>query len=302
MLENENLVLVGQTCVLVPYLKRHVEHYNKWMQSPELLGKSQLRLFSISTMTASEPLTIEEEYEMQESWRVDENKCTFIILARESPDQEITPENALAQPMVGDVNLFFNDHDDPHAAEIEIMIAGKSTQSYLHFVIIVKLLNLFYRQMQSGIQPSYRRKGMGLEALRMMMTYAYQSLGTKRITAKISTENKGSIQLFLTQLGFVQISYSQIFEEVTLERGLTAASKSEDTKDASTETADHGQESSSSSSVAVAEGGGISVIISAKKDGEDEDEDEDCIQEPATTAFFETLELNVSDLDHPRDS
>ncbi|KAF9573060.1 N-acetyltransferase 9, partial [Lunasporangiospora selenospora] len=53
---------VGEKCVLVPYLKRHVEHYNKWMQSPELLE-----------MTASEPLTIEEEYEMQRSWREDEN-------------------------------------------------------------------------------------------------------------------------------------------------------------------------------------------------------------------------------------
>jgi hypothetical protein len=53
---------------------------------------------------------------------------------------------------------------------------------------------------------------------------AYQSLGTKRITAKISTENKGSIQLFLTQLGFVQISYSEIFGEVTLERVLPRSS------------------------------------------------------------------------------
>ena len=26
--------------------------------------------------------------------------------------------------MAGDVNLFFNDEDDPHTAEIEIMIAG----------------------------------------------------------------------------------------------------------------------------------------------------------------------------------
>ncbi|KAG0373914.1 N-acetyltransferase 9 [Mortierella sp. AD032] len=230
-------------------------------------------------MTASEPLTIEEEYEMQESWRVDENKCTFIILARESPNQEITPENALAQPMVGDVNLFFNDHDDPHAAEIEIMIAGKS--------------NI----------PTYRRKGMGLEALRMMMTYAYQSLGTKRITAKISTENQGSIQLFLTQLEFVQISYSQIFEEVTLERGLTADSNNNDAEEASTEVADQGQESpSSSSSAAASEGNGISAVISTKKNGEGDDEDEDFLQEPATTAFFETLELNASDLDHTRDS
>lgn len=33
--------------------------------------------------------------------------------------------DAGAIEMAGDVNLFFNDHDDPHSAEIEIMIAGK---------------------------------------------------------------------------------------------------------------------------------------------------------------------------------
>ncbi|KAG0055538.1 N-acetyltransferase 9 [Gryganskiella cystojenkinii] len=187
MRANERIALVGHSCVLVPYLKRHVEHYNTWMQSPELLE-----------MTASEPLTLEEEYEMQESWHVDEKKCTFIILAKETPEQEITPKNALSQKMVGDVNLFYNDHDDPHSAEIEIMIA----------------------------EPTYRRKGMGLEALRMMITYAYKSLGTTRITAKISTENQGSIQLFTTQLGFVQIGYSEIFGEVTLERALSISSTS----------------------------------------------------------------------------
>ncbi|KAG0339172.1 N-acetyltransferase 9 [Podila horticola] len=149
-------------------------------------------------MTASEPLTLTEEYEMQESWHLDEEKCTFIILAREH-GQVITASNVLEQKMVGDVNLFFNDHDDPHSAEIEIMIA----------------------------EPDYRRKGVGLEAIRMMITYAHQSLGTKRITAKISTDNKGSIQLFLTQLGFVQISYSQIFEEVTLEKVLSGISASD---------------------------------------------------------------------------
>ncbi|KAF9324035.1 N-acetyltransferase 9 [Podila minutissima] len=151
-------------------------------------------------MTASEPLTLTEEYEMQDSWHLDEEKCTFIILARE-PGQVITASNVLEQKMVGDVNLFFNDHDDPHSAEIEIMIA----------------------------EPNYRRKGMGLEAIRMMITYARQSLGTKRITAKISTDNKGSIQLFLTQLGFVQISFSQIFEEVTLEKVLSVETENGET-------------------------------------------------------------------------
>lgn len=39
--------------------------------------------------------------------------------------------------MVGDVNLFFNDADDPHAAEIEIMIAGnhKCHLQYIRFIL-----------------------------------------------------------------------------------------------------------------------------------------------------------------------
>ncbi|KAI1308389.1 N-acetyltransferase 9 [Mortierella claussenii] len=172
-------------------------------------------------MTASEPLTLQEEYEMQESWRVDENK------------------------MVGDVNLFFNDHDDAYSAEIEIMIA----------------------------EPSYRRKGMGLEALRMMITYAYKSLGTKRITAKISTENKGSIQLFLTQLGFQQISYSEIFGEVTLERFLGVPAHVH----ASKEDAGHEQHR-------------VACETNTAAPGEEGHDD-------VTQALFETLELNEEDID-----
>ncbi|KAG0334279.1 N-acetyltransferase 9 [Podila humilis] len=202
-------------------------------------------------MTASEPLTLEEEYEMQESWHVDENKCTFIILARNNPDLQITAGNVLEQKMVGDVNLFFNDHDDPHSAEIEIMIA----------------------------EPDYRRQGMGLEAIRMMITYAFQSLNTTRITAKISTENKGSIQLFLTQLGFVQISYSQIFEEVTLEKCLSHALA--DGVAAAAAAAGNRQDGSLDETVVVAENNNSNKL-----------------QQDATLtqARFETLELDPKEL------
>ena len=66
---NENVVVVGSRVVLVPYKKHHVVKYNSWMQKKEL-----------QELTASEPLTLEQEYEMQTSWHLDDKKLTFIIL------------------------------------------------------------------------------------------------------------------------------------------------------------------------------------------------------------------------------
>jgi len=51
---------IGKTVVLTPYKAIHVAKYHEWMTSPFL-----------QEMTASEPLSIEEEYDMQTSWHVD---------------------------------------------------------------------------------------------------------------------------------------------------------------------------------------------------------------------------------------
>lgn len=52
---------IGRQLILVPYRKKYVAQYHAWMQDSFL-----------QEMTASEPLTLEEEYEMQASWRDDE--------------------------------------------------------------------------------------------------------------------------------------------------------------------------------------------------------------------------------------
>ncbi|KAG9473639.1 hypothetical protein GDO78_004115 [Eleutherodactylus coqui] len=109
---NEDAVLRGQRVLLVPYEPHHVPRYHEWMKSEEL-----------QKLTASEPLTLEQEYDMQRSWREDGDKCTFIILDRGRWDQGC-PED---QCMVGDVNLFMVDPENPSIAEIEIMIAGATT-------------------------------------------------------------------------------------------------------------------------------------------------------------------------------
>lgn len=137
---NRNTVLVGRKVVLVPYRKQHVPRYHEWMKDP-----------LIQEQTASEPLSLDEEYEMQQSWAVDEDKLTFIILARPEADGSEAEVSSEAQDlisrckMVGDVNIFFNArHGDEEVdegemdgnneeqksdlfdAECEIMIAGES--------------------------------------------------------------------------------------------------------------------------------------------------------------------------------
>ena len=100
---NEALALQGERCRLVPYRAHHVPAYHAWMQDAAILEA-----------TASEPLTLEEEYSMCASWRDDADKCTFIVEVDGAP--------------VGDVNLFLNDADDSTAAEIEVMVAVASAR------------------------------------------------------------------------------------------------------------------------------------------------------------------------------
>ena len=166
--------------------------------------------------TASEPLTMEEEIEMQQSWRDDENKCTFIVLATEliqsnsaklsatTENESVTAtsfenplslhstfvsENLIA--MVGDCNLFFHAHDEDDeikCAELDIMIA-ENTQ---------------------------RRNGLGTQAVCLMMLYGYYQLDIRRYYVKISTKNEGSTRLF-KNLGFVERNYVECFQEYEYE-------------------------------------------------------------------------------------
>ena len=71
MLENWTTSIRGSRVVLVPYRRDHVAKYHEWMQSAEL-----------QELTGSEPLSLEEEFRMQESWRTDQDKCTFIVLSK----------------------------------------------------------------------------------------------------------------------------------------------------------------------------------------------------------------------------
>ena len=71
MLINWETTIQGSRVVLVPYRQEHVVKYHEWMKSEEL-----------QELTGSEPLSLEEEFRMQQTWREDPDKCTFIVLAQ----------------------------------------------------------------------------------------------------------------------------------------------------------------------------------------------------------------------------
>ncbi|XP_030928185.1 receptor-like protein 9DC3 isoform X1 [Quercus lobata] len=104
--------LEGKKVIMVPYMEAHVPKYHEWMQHPALLQA-----------TASEPLTLQQEFRMQLTWTQDPNKQTFIVLDREMVVREFIHGDPHVGAMVGDVNLYMNNFDDPNMAEIEIMIA-----------------------------------------------------------------------------------------------------------------------------------------------------------------------------------
>ncbi|XP_032640982.1 alpha/beta-tubulin-N-acetyltransferase 9 isoform X2 [Chelonoidis abingdonii] len=154
---NQNTVLQGKKVTLVPYTSAHVSRYHEWMKSEEL-----------QQLTASEPLSLEQEYEMQRSWQ---------------EDADSTEEDC----MVGDVNLFLTDMEDPTVGEIEVMIA----------------------------EPSCRGRGFGKETTLIMMFYGVTKLGITKFEAKVGQENEASISMF-KKLHFKEVAMNKVFQEVTL--------------------------------------------------------------------------------------
>ena len=94
MRQNYNLVIPGNKAILVPYRSEHVHAYHSWMVGFGTLKLGEMKgiriVSSIDRLlgyivilsplqqdtdlqesTASDPLTLDEEYQMQQSWRDD---------------------------------------------------------------------------------------------------------------------------------------------------------------------------------------------------------------------------------------
>ncbi|SPP80512.1 N-acetyltransferase 9-like protein [Drosophila guanche] len=176
---NENIKLLGNKIILAPYEARHVPKYHDWMSNETL-----------RQLTASEELTLSEEYLMQQSWREDSDKLTFIILAADI----YARDNDEIAAMVGDTNLFLRHDPDTNerVAEAEIMIA----------------------------EPQARGTGYGREAMLLMLKYAQSQLQLHKFEVKIDMDNAVSLRLF-ESFQFVETARVKVFHEVTMQREIT---------------------------------------------------------------------------------
>jgi len=172
-------------------------------------------------MTCSEPLSFEEEVQMQQSWREDENKCTFIILAKElcvenlpimhgiNFDENYDDPDLISKTthaMIGDINLFLSVTDFSKESyesdnSMGICISKEVKQAELDVMIAVK---------------NFRRKGCGIEATWMMMLYGAEQLGIQKFFVKVKEKNIISINLF-KKLGFKESNYAECFKEYEYE-------------------------------------------------------------------------------------
>ncbi|KAL9112396.1 MAG: hypothetical protein Q9227_003238 [Pyrenula ochraceoflavens] len=173
----------------------------KFSETGEVVVVNTETLEDIQEATASEPLTLEQEYSMQKSWRHDSDKLTFIVC---HPLQKInhsavvkTGIDDTASTMVGDVNLFLskpedvveNGKDVGVVGELELMIAERDEQRKGYGrVALITFLHFIQRHEHT-----------------VLMEFSKGASHFTYFRAKIGQENHRSLGLF-EGLGFVKTS------------------------------------------------------------------------------------------------
>ncbi|KAK5993863.1 N-acetyltransferase 9-like protein [Cladobotryum mycophilum] len=202
---NEKIAVATNKVLLVPYEAHHVVKYHGWMQDPD-----------IQEATASEPMSLEEEYENQQSWRTSHDKLTFILC--EPVNGDLRAVEAQVQDSDdktrGDINFFLypdDEDEEPQVGkrllrgEVDVMIAEKESRGKGMGEGSVRTLLAYIRRHLKEILSEYSEgEGAGQEEVLLV-----------GLMAKIKEGNVGSRALF-TKLGFRQEGEVNYFGEVKM--------------------------------------------------------------------------------------
>ncbi|KAA6409379.1 MAG: hypothetical protein FRX48_06932 [Lasallia pustulata] len=205
MLINRNTAISTPKVLLVPYCKHHVPTYHEWMQDEDL-----------QKATASERLTLPDEHSMQQTWRRDTDKLTFITCTLPSvvPDAILATTHDSFDCMLGDVNLFLTDHHDADpsgvVAEIELMIARKRHQGHGYGRASLLAFLTYVIKHEREILREYSRGN----ASRVEWS-AGTPVRFEYFVVKIDQANQRSVGLF-ESVGFVKVGEANYFGEVEL--------------------------------------------------------------------------------------
>jgi len=229
----------GGKIILAPYRLEHVPNYHEWMKDPDLLEA-----------TGSEPLSYDQEIQMQQSWRDDETKCTFIVHApvdncsfryididnddnyndnngdHESQVKVFHVEDNLST-MIGDVNLFLSEIDDNDDNDNDDNNNDNdiNEKPRVQIGLCESTSKIAARQKKEKTQAEidimiaekeYRGKGLGYSATIFMLLYGARELNIQRFFCKINEDNISSIRLF-QRLGFIQCNYASCFRQIEFE-------------------------------------------------------------------------------------
>ncbi|RDW68442.1 N-acetyltransferase [Coleophoma crateriformis] len=207
MIVNENTAISTSSVLLVPYEASHVTTYHDWMKDAE-----------IQEATASEPLTLPEEYAMQHSWRLDHDKLTFIACKPLSDAKDTTAVAGICdepESMLGDVNLFLSPADEDEEGcigELELMIAPVSARRKGYGRSTILAFMMYIESHLDDILAEYKN---GLASEQATAAQG-KKMNLLQLKVKIGSKNAKSITLF-ESIGFVKIEEGEnYFGEIEL--------------------------------------------------------------------------------------
>ncbi|CAD6202470.1 unnamed protein product [Miscanthus lutarioriparius] len=206
--------VLGERALMVPYMRQHVPRYHDWMQDPALLEA-----------TASEPLSLSQEFEDMTvfiSFGPNDNNMMLSYTCLLAVDG-FARSSIMPMSFMTSISPRFEagTRDSGWAAIRRLLVgmnafgcSGSGTASSgdgtFRRIFAIAEIEIMIAEHKS------RGKGIGQEAILLMMAFAVEKYGIHTFRAKISESNTASLKLF-RKLGFKDASYSAVFKEVTLE-------------------------------------------------------------------------------------